>query len=89
MRNLFLVKGDEELGVLLDLLMEELNNILRDELCQEAHFETLPKFDYYIVEVERVLIFFSVLVCMLGFRNQNLDARTIKRGIEHFVSLGH
>ena len=69
--------------------MKELNNILCDEFCQEAHFETLPKFDYYIVEVERVLIFLSFLVCVLGFRNQYLDTCTIECGIEDLVSLGH
>lgn len=69
--------------------MEELNNILRDKFCHKAHFKTLPKFDYYIVEVERVLIFFSFLVCVFCFRNQCLDTCTIECGIEDLVSLGH
>ena len=86
-RNLFLVEGDEEFRVRLDLLMEKLNNILRDKFCQEAQFEALPEVDHDVVEVERVRIFLSFLVGMLGLRNHLLDTRAIKRVVEDLVSL--
>ena len=64
-----LVEGDEELGVNIDLLVEELNNVRSNVVGQEAHLKPLPKFDYEVVEVERVLIFLPFFVRMLGFRN--------------------
>ena len=80
--------SDEELREVINLLMEQFDNVLRDVVSEEAYLEALPEILHEQVKVERVLSRIILFNCWFGLGNQLLDMRTIESCVEDRIAFG-